>query len=205
MSTEVIDTLQVTDTLRACFYYDDSPESPRQWASGVSVHPIRSGRNTLDPAPGDDTHGHALEAIIDNADDVEAAVLLHFSRAGLPAQISRRNDAIHVWYVERELLNENLGLSPEWALMEYLAGEMSTYEQWAEGQVFVVAFQRAVEYQRVDGAPGSVTLWSDEGFSISGMYGDLYTPAQQAEMALEGDTSELDEAEVEALRKIAGA
>ncbi len=205
MSTEAIDTLQITDALRACFYYDDAPESPRSWTTGISVHPIRSGRNTVDPAPGDDTHGDALEDIINNADDVEAAILLHFSRAGLPAQIGRRDDAIHVWYMERDFLNEYLELSPEWPPTECLASEMSVYEQWAEGQVFVVTFQRAVEYQRVDGEPGSVTLWGDDGHSVSGMYGDLYTPDQQAKMALEGDTSKLDEAEVEALRKIAGA
>lgn len=169
MNDYVVDTIDLTPTSRLVVEYDQdsSGDSPLSWnnESGISVHVVRLGRGYVAPdAPGGDTHGEALDAILENLDGeaAQAAIELHFKRAGLPYKIvdmAAQHDWVgeFIWYVEADAVAASIKageLSPAWSWDgdAYIQGYLDEYQAWANGEVYGVTLERRQAFmkQRVE-------------------------------------------------------
>src|SRR5690606_4346158 len=87
-----VETIPIDDDTRLVVYYDPDATNPLvDYVEGVSVHPLTVNRTYKAPPAGDDSHGDAIDTIVDylwrSDDDVSAALATHFARAGLPHRI----------------------------------------------------------------------------------------------------------------------
>ena len=164
-----VEMIPIDDDTRLVVYYDPDVTNPLDdHVEGVSVHTLTVNRIFRSAPPaGDDSHGDAIDTIIDalwrSDDDVSAALATHFARAGLPHRIvdmTTDRDWVgrFVWYLEPETVAENQALAPLWTGLDYLDGVIAEYEQWARGEVYIVQLQKRVVWRRVD-APEDRETW----------------------------------------------
>lgn len=189
-----VDIIQVDDDTRVAVYPDPDAENPRSWQEGISVHALRRKGGYNAPDAGTNSHGAALDEILDGASSsqVEGAIALHFQRANLPHRITASEAGEFVWYLEPETVAENLALAPLWNGLDLLDGVIAEYEQWANGEVYIVAVEKRTRWARLDQngepvfiadadiIPITLTTW-EEVELIGGCYlDDDYTARQVA-------------------------
>jgi len=155
----IIETIQLDAKHRLAIVPDDSPEDPREWQEGVSVHQVNLNHRYRAPDSGTNSHEYALDALIENAEDLEAALTKHFARAGIPFQLVEHNAdrdwvGTFIWYWEPAALAAEKALAPDYTGIEYLDGCVSQYKAWAANEVYGVIFQKLVTWRREDGETG---------------------------------------------------
>lgn len=188
--SDTIETYEVSPTERIVVSYDldASSDSPRDWQENISVHRINLNTRYHAPSPGTDSHGDQLEEILENvgaeshsggyvmSDEITAAVVKHFERAGLPfiiAEHSADRDwvGVFIWYWEPEDFAENVKLSPGFDGLEYLDGCIETYRQWANGEVYNLDFQKLHTWTDDADPDNKRSTWDTED-SVGGCYLD---------------------------------
>jgi hypothetical protein len=187
--SDAIETYEVSPTERIVVSYDEdaSSECPRDWQENISVHRINQNTRYHAPSPGTDSHGDQLEEIFQNvgvesyrsgyqlSDEITAAVVKHFERAGLPFIIAEHNAdrdwvGTFIWYLEPKEVEANRALSPDWDPMPLLDGCIETYRQWANGEVYNLDYQKLHTW--TDDADGTKrSTWETED-SLGGNYFD---------------------------------
>lgn len=168
-----VDIIQVDDDTRVAVYPDPDAENPRSWQEGISVHALHRRHRYIPPDAGTDSHGAALDRILDGASTshVEDAIALHFQRANLPHRITASEAGEFVWYLEPETVAENLALAPLWSPLDLLDAAIAEYEQWANGEVYTVTLEKRVGWTRADDPEISRETW-EVADMISGCFLD---------------------------------
>lgn len=164
--TDIIETIELDAKHRLAIIQDDSPDCPRDWQEGISVHPVNVGSNYIAPAAGTDSHGDALDAIFEHHLseswhggyvwdwELEPLVAKHFARANLGYIVTELESGTYIWYWEPEAIAAERKLNPDYTGQEYLDGAVGEYKAWAAGDVYGVVLQKLVTWRREDGETG---------------------------------------------------
>jgi hypothetical protein len=169
MYDDTIETIQLSETTRACLVYDFSLECPFEWGSIGSAHTLNVSPRLMSMAKigAVDPEGDDIDSLLSNMDyytdmsedERNEAVLKHLKRKGYTAIIAevggREGLHIAVFYDKGDGVSEAT-----------IKASISTYRAWAKGEVYGVI----VERQKVwHSGTDTMTTWEPVG-SLWGIY-----------------------------------
>jgi hypothetical protein len=160
---EYIRTVKVDEKKRIVIDYDQDAENPRTEQWGVSVFQIAESPRYIDILPGKNSLFLELGEILEKTDDVSAFEKF-CKRKHIAYRVTNTERGTYIWYVEPKATDIK---NPE----EFLDGCIDCYNEWADGNVYILTLQTLVTWHNDKGA--TKEDWEDVD-SIAGVYIDIY-------------------------------
>jgi hypothetical protein len=180
--------------------YDSDTDSPRTWTNGTIMHTFDSRWNSPDGKVCDDPRHRAVHPLIPSeyveggrvdmrrarrwvnlfADDILDIVSLHRGHDGTLSFDRDTDDAEGYAVITQDSWAETMGGSEPFHVEnadEMIAGEISVYNTWANGEFTSYLVEREQGWQAVDSGgnvvEGTMTSWEFEG-AVGGFDDDEY-------------------------------
>lgn len=173
-----MDTIDLTPTTRLVIEQDEWTDNPLDWGNVVTV-PLGRWSDIGEHGTDDLDLAHARREFDFRGLDSDAAIRWARIFHGVPVVEA---DGAY-WYLPASERSFHATGEPIPAAEQerYLDNERTTYGQYRDGEVYVVALERRVAWQALDGSGRTEDRW-EAADSLGGCYlDDGYTPAQVAE------------------------
>jgi hypothetical protein len=215
-----IETYDLTETERLVIEQDEDAGNPRkEWDMATGFVKIGgrgdSRRADVEPVHGDpvriaEAHDRMGNFFTRSRYDGYEPIVERWARVFHGMHLEYDSEHGGYWFVSPDQVRENVALGADWDKLErqaeIIASDRETYRQWADGEVYTVAYEKLAEWHRTDdsGVHHVREEWQNEE-SISGMYMDVNESGEHfAGNAALDYFSMSDEAEAAARALIAG-